>query len=72
MSQQYEIIIHGHLTTQWSMMFEGMKIACLPDGNTRITGSLLDQSALYGLLMQLRDFGITLISVCVVEPKKEK
>ncbi len=74
MSQQYEIIIHGHLTPQWSVIFEHMEVTCLPDGNTRIAGSLPDQSALYGLLMHLRDFGITLISVRVVEPepKKEK
>lgn len=63
MRQQYEIVIHGHLTSQWSVIFEGMEITCLPDGNTRITGSLHDQSAIYGLLIQLRDLGIHLISV---------
>ncbi len=40
-----------------------MEATCLPDGNTRITGSVPDQSALYGLLMRLRDLGITLVSV---------
>ncbi len=72
MSQQYEIVIHGHLTAQWSVIFEGMEITCLPDGNTRISGSLPDQSALYGLLMRLRDLGITLVSVNVVAEKGEK
>ncbi len=63
MRQQYEIVIQGHLPPQWLTVFEGMEVQCLPDGNTRIAGSLPDQSALYGLLMRLRDFGLTLISL---------
>lgn len=69
MSQQYEIVIHGHLASLSPVLFEGMDVACLPDGNTCITCSLPDQSALYGLLMQLRDLGIVLISVNTVGPK---
>ncbi len=72
MSQPYEIVIHGHLSAQWSLMFEGLEITRLPDGNTCITGSLPDQSALYGLLMRLRDLGINLISVNPVSSKEEK
>ncbi len=71
MNQQYEIVIHGHLTSQWLMMFEGMEMDCLPDGNTRIAGSLPDQSSLYGLLMRLRDFGLALVSVNPVVSKEE-
>lgn len=71
MSQQYEIVIHGHLNAQWSAIFVGMDITCLPDGNTCISGSLPDQAALYGLLMRLRDFGLTLISLNSVETKEE-
>ncbi len=71
MSHQYEIIISGHLSPRWMVAFEGMQVTSLPDGNTRITGSLPDQSALYGLLMRLRDFGIRLISVKVVDEKEE-
>jgi hypothetical protein len=63
MSQRYEIVIHGLLPPQWNILFEGLEVRCLTDGNTCITGSLPDQSALYGLLMSLRDFGLTLISV---------
>jgi hypothetical protein len=72
MHKQYEIVIRGHLTLQWSVMFDGMEITCLPDGNTCITGSLPDQSALYGLMNHLRDLGITLIRVNLVEPKGEE
>ena len=63
MSQQYEIVIIGYLPPQWIIVFEGMEVQCLPDGNTRIAGTIPDQSALYGLLMRLRDFGLTLISL---------
>ncbi len=63
MEQRYEIVIQGHLTAQWETVFDGMEMTCLPDGNTRISGSLPDQSALYGLLMRLRDLGLSLVSV---------
>ncbi len=68
MDQKYEITIRGHLASRWAAVFEGMQVICLEDGNTRITGELPDQSALYGLLMRLRDLGMTLISV---NPDKE-
>lgn len=63
MKQHFEITIRGHLTPEWTAVFDGMEVICLADGNTLITGVLPDQAALYGLLMQLRDLGLTLISV---------
>jgi hypothetical protein len=63
MNQHFEITIRGHLTPEWAVAFDGMEILCLSDGNTLITGNLPDQAALYGLLMQLRDLGMTLVSV---------
>lgn len=63
MSQRYEIVIHGLLPPQWNITFEGLEVCDLENGNTCIAGSIPDQSALYGLLMRLRDFGLTLISV---------
>ena len=63
MNQRYEIVIHGHLTPQWTAIFDRLEVTCLPDGNTLIAGWLPDQSALYGLLMRLRDLGMILISV---------
>ncbi len=72
MSQQYEIVVHDRLPPQWAIAFEGMEVAYLPDGNTCITGSLPDQSALYGLMMRLRDLGVKLVSVNPVEAKDER
>ncbi len=63
MKHDYEIVIRGQLTCQWGVLFEGLEITCLEDGNTRLAGSLPDQAALYGLLMRLRDLGMELISV---------
>ncbi len=63
MNQRYEIIIRGQLTPEWAVVFDGMELICLADGNTLISGFIPDQAALYGLLMQLRDLGMTLISV---------
>jgi hypothetical protein len=63
MKNRTEIVISGHLTSNWTSIFEGLEITCQPDGNTLITGELPDQSALYGLLNQFRDFGFTLLSI---------
>jgi hypothetical protein len=72
MSQCYEIIIHGRLPSQWIDFFEEMEVTWLPEGDTCMAGSLPDQTALYGLLMRLRDLGIQLVSVNVVHPKEEQ
>ena len=53
----------GRLSPEWRSIFEGMDVIYQADGNTLLTGILLDQADLYGLLLQLRDLGLTLISV---------
>ncbi len=63
MKYRYEIIIQGHLTSQWKTVFDGMQVTFQEDGNTLLLSDSIDQSALYGLLMRLRDLGMTLISV---------
>ncbi|HEY3291751.1 MAG TPA: hypothetical protein VGK87_16580 [Anaerolineae bacterium] len=63
MDQYFEIVISGHLTTQWAAVFDGLEVICLAEGNTLIRGYLPDQAALYGVIMQLRDLGLTLISI---------
>jgi hypothetical protein len=70
MNQSYEITIQGHLTPDWAAVFDGMELVCQNNGCTLITGDIPDQASLYGLLNQLRDLGITLISVNKTELKK--
>lgn len=72
MNQRYEIVIREYLTPEWETFFDGMEFTHLPNGSTCITGSLFDQSALYGLLMRLRDLGLNLVSVNAGDAKEDK
>jgi len=64
----YEIRIKGHLDDQWSDWFEGLAITLEEDGDTLLTGPVIDQAALHGLLKKVRDLGMPLVSVSPVEP----
>jgi hypothetical protein len=64
----YQITIKGHLGREWTDWFEGMAITLEEDGDTLLTGSVIDQAALHGLLKKVRDLGLPLISVSPVEP----
>lgn len=59
----YQIRIEGHLNPQWTDWFGGMTITLLAEGDTLLTGPLLDQAALYGLLRKVRNLGMPLVSV---------
>ncbi len=63
----YQIRIKGHLGRQWTDWFEGLTITLEEDGDTLLTGPVIDQSALYGLLKKVRDLGMPLLSVNRVE-----
>jgi hypothetical protein len=64
----YQIRIKGHLGHQWTDWFEGLTITLEEDGDTLLTGPLIDQAALHGLLKRVRDLGMPLVSVSPVEP----
>lgn len=59
----YQIRIKGHLGQQWRGWFEGLTISLEEDGDTLLTGSVVDQAALHGLLKKVRDLGMPLVSV---------
>lgn len=59
----YQIRLKGHLDSQWTDWFEGLTITLEEDGDTLLTGPVIDQSALYGLLKKVRDLGMPLVSV---------
>jgi len=59
----YQIRIEGHLSHQWTDWFEGLTITLEEDGSTLLTGPVVDQAALYGLLKKVRDLGILLLSI---------
>ena len=65
----YEIKIEGHLGTQWKDWFDGMTMTLNENGETVLTGPVVDQSALHGLLKKVRDLGMPLISVNRIVPE---
>jgi len=67
----YQIKIQGHLGSQWEDWFEGMTIKLEENGDTLLTGPVVDQAALFGLLRTVRDLGLPLRSVVCLEPGKE-
>ena len=60
---QYEIRLKGHLDSRWADRFEGLTITLDDNGTTRLTGPLVDQAALHGVLKRVRDLGTPLLSV---------
>ena len=64
----YQIRIKGHLGPQWADWFGGLSITLEDDGETLLTGPVVDQAALYGLLRKVRDLGMPLISAVRVKP----
>jgi len=67
----YEIRIKGPLDDQWADWFGVLTITLEEDGNTLLTGPVIDQAALYGLLKKVRDLGMPLLSVNRVKPEQE-
>jgi hypothetical protein len=64
----YQIRIKGHMNSQWTDWFEGLTITLEEDGDTLLTGPVVDQAALHGLLKKVRDLGMPLVSVSPIEP----
>jgi hypothetical protein len=63
----YQIRIKGHLGREWTDWFGGLAITALDNGETLLTGSVVDQAALYGLLKKVRDVAMPLLSVVCVK-----
>lgn len=58
----YEIRIVGHLSQSWTARFGGLFMPHEPEGETVLSGRL-DQAALHGVLMRIRDLGLKLVAV---------
>ena len=64
----YQIRIKGHLGRHWADWFGGMTITLEENGETCVTGPVVDQAALHGLLRRVRDLGMPLLSVIPLTP----
>ncbi len=63
MTPIYHITVDGHLEAHWSAWFDGLTISNMSTGRTLLAGPLVDQAALFGVLIKIRDLGLPLIAV---------
>lgn len=64
----YQFRLKGHLSQQWKDWFDGLTITLGEDGNTLLSGPVVDQAALHGILKRIRDVGVPLLSVNAIDP----
>lgn len=67
----YQIVVKGHLDSDWSDWFDGLTITRTASGETILTGTLLNQTALHGVLIKIRDLGLPLLRLSCIEPERE-
>ncbi|HHY58297.1 MAG TPA: hypothetical protein GYA08_22995 [Chloroflexi bacterium] len=65
----YTIRVAGQLGAEWTAWFDGMTITLTADGDTVLSGVVTDQAALHGLLRRVRDLGLTLLAVNLIDDK---
>jgi hypothetical protein len=65
---RYVIRVKGHLDTFWQAWFDNLSITQERDGTTLLSGPIKDQAALYGLLIKMRDLGLTLLELAASAP----
>jgi hypothetical protein len=68
--EKYQIRVKGHLSPQWTDWFEGFTISNSQDGEALLSGIIVDQAALYGLLNKISNLGLPLLSVNRVESEE--
>ena len=59
----YEMLVKGHLDGRWSEWFDGLQITNLENGEALLSGHIVDQSALHGVLTRVRDLGLPLLAL---------
>ncbi len=65
--KSYRILLKGHLNESWADWFEGMTFTHEEDGTTTLQGEIVDQAALHGMLKIIRDLGLPLLSVNIID-----
>jgi hypothetical protein len=67
----YKIWVKGHLDERWSDWFDGLEITNLENGETMLSGDIVDQAALHGVLARVRDLNLALVAVSSVDPRRQ-
>ena len=67
MPTYYQFIVAGHLHDRWADWFDGLAITNVDEGRATLTGVIVDQAALHGVIMKLRDLGLPLIAVYPID-----
>jgi hypothetical protein len=70
MSTYYQIKIKGHLDSHWSAWFGNMTISNEANGEAILHGPLVDQAALHGVLIKVRDLGLPLLAITTLAPNE--
>ncbi|MDQ3863616.1 MAG: hypothetical protein M3317_08975 [Actinomycetota bacterium] len=68
----YNIRVKGHLDRHWSEWFDGLTITNLENGEAMLSGEIVDQAALHGVLAKVRDLGLPLIAVTADGPDQQE
>ena len=68
----HEIRVQGHLDQRWTDWLEGMTVTHESDGTTTLTGPLVDQAALHGVLNRIRDLALPIVSVLRISPDGQR
>jgi hypothetical protein len=68
----YEIRVEGHLSDHWSSWLDGLTLQIEPNGDTKLTGLLSDQAALYGVLAKIHNLNLVLISIARLPSNENK
>jgi hypothetical protein len=67
----YEIRVKGHLDSHWSDWFDGLKITNLENEEAVLSGEIVDQAALHGVLNKVRDLNLALVAVSSEGPDRQ-
>jgi len=63
MADNYRFHVKGHLDDRWSEWLGGLAVQRQEDGTTVLIGPVVDQSALHGVIIRIRDLGLSFLSV---------
>ncbi len=67
----YEIRVKGHLDEHWTEWFAGLEISNLENGEAMLSGEIVDQAALHGVLNKVRDLNLALVAVSSIGPQRQ-